>query len=104
MPLTPFNNSHVTFGKKHVIYGYATYIQSMTKISHYTPTELIELYPDAKKVGWTPTKIGIMFRCGLLVGFISGKERTSMILEVSFVELMEFYNSVNQKKDIKFKK
>jgi|TARA_B110001469_G_C9410113_1_gene210006 hypothetical protein len=74
----------------------------MIKISHYTPTELIELYPNATKAGWTPTKIGIMFRCGLLIGFISGKENASMILEDSFVYLMKFYNEVNHRKDIKF--
>lgn len=69
------------------------------KIEHYTPSELLELYPAAKKIGWTPTKIGIMFRCGLLVGFISGKEGTAMILEDSFKDLLRYINQVNRSRD-----
>lgn len=72
----------------------------MKNITHYTPTELLELYPDARKIGWTPTKIGIMFRCGLMVGFYSGKERTAMILEASFVKLIKYTNDVNRNRDI----
>jgi hypothetical protein len=69
-------------------------------ITHYTPTELLELYPDAKKIGWTPTKVGMMFRSGLLVGFISGKHNSAMILEESFIELMKYTNRVNRSRDI----
>lgn len=69
------------------------------KIEHYTPKELLELYPEAKKLGWTPVKIGIMFRCGLLVGFISGKESSAMILEESFKDLLRYINRVNRSRD-----
>lgn len=78
----------------------SAYPKIMKRVTHYTPTELLELYPDAKKIGWTPTKVGIMFRCGLLVGFISGKERTSMILKDSFINLMKYTNDVNRNRDI----
>lgn len=70
------------------------------QITHYTPSELVEIYPDVLKIGWTPTKIGIMFRCGLLVGFISGKQKSSMILEESFLELMRYTNEVNKSRDL----
>lgn len=66
-----------------------------TTINHYSPAELIELYPNVRKLGWTPTKIGIFFRAGLLVGFASGKENKAMILEESFVKLIKFIGSVN---------
>lgn len=72
----------------------------MPTINLYSPTELLELYPDALKLGWTATKIGIFFRSGLLVGFISGKENKAMITEESFVKLMKFVNQVNLDRNI----
>ncbi len=72
----------------------------MTPIRHYSPAELLEIYPKAKKIGWTATKIGIFFRSGLLVGFISGKENKAMILEESFVKLIKYTNQVNRDRDI----
>jgi len=60
----------------------------------------LEIYPKAKKIGWTATKIGIFFRAGLLVGFISGKENKAMILEESFLKLIKYVNEVNRDRDI----
>ena len=62
---------------------------------HYSPQELIELYPQVQKIGWTAQKIGTLFRCGLFVGFFSGKERKAMILESSFIKALKFINEVN---------
>lgn len=73
---------------------------SMKRDKHYTPTELCELYPQVQKIGWTPTKIGVFFRSGLLVGFVSGKSNTSLILESSFIELMRYTNQVNRNRDL----
>ena len=65
------------------------------KMLHYSPKELIEMYPQVEKIGWTPQKIGTMFRCGLFVGFFSGKERKAMILESSFIKTLKYVNEVN---------
>jgi hypothetical protein len=72
----------------------------MGSFSHYSPSELLELYPKAKILGWTPTKIGIFFRSGLLVGFVSGKENKALILEESFIKLMKYVSEVNRDRDI----
>lgn len=71
----------------------------MSKILHYSPAELVELYPQVSKIGWTPVKIGMMFRCGLFVGYTSGKEKKAMILEESFVDLMKYITYVNKKRN-----
>lgn len=67
---------------------------------HYSPAELIELYPQVAKIGWTAVKIGMMFRCGLFVGYMSGKENKAMILEDSFVDLLKYFSTVNMKRNI----
>ena len=71
----------------------------MSKILHYSPSELIELYPQVKKIGWSAMKIGTMFRCGLFVGYTSGKENKAMILEESFIKTLKFVNDVNSDRD-----
>ena len=72
----------------------------MCPIRLYSPTELLELYPEAAKLGWTATKVGIFFRSGLLVGFVSGKENKAMITEASFVKLLKFVTEVNLDRNI----
>ncbi len=64
----------------------------------FSPSELVELYPKVKSYGWTPTKIGIFFRAGLLNGFISGKENKALILEESFIDLMNYFNITSEKR------
>ncbi len=72
----------------------------MSNILHYSPSELIELYPQVKKIGWTAMKIGTMFRCGMFVGYLSGKENKAMILEESFIKTMRFVSEVNKDRNI----
>tara|TARA_R110002072_G_C7875534_1_gene527565 strand:+ start:60 stop:305 length:246 start_codon:yes stop_codon:yes gene_type:complete len=72
----------------------------MSEMLHYSPAELIELYPQVAKIGWTAVKIGMMFRCGLFVGYMSGKENKAMILEDSFVDLLKYFSTVNMKRNI----
>jgi hypothetical protein len=69
-------------------------------IDFYTPEELIQKYPQVKMVGWTSTKIGIFFHSGLLIGYHSGKERKALILEDSFIELVDYMNHVAFKKQV----
>ena len=66
---------------------------------HYSPSELVDLYPQVSKIGWSAVKIGMMFRCGLFVGYSSGKEKKAMILEESFVDLMKYITYVNKKRN-----
>jgi hypothetical protein len=66
----------------------------------YTPEELINLYPQVKMIGWTSSKIGIFFSSGLLVGYTCKKEKKALILEASFIELIDFYNAVILKKQL----
>jgi hypothetical protein len=66
----------------------------------YTPEELIQRYPQVKMIGWTDTKIGIFFHAGLLIGFQCRKERKALILESSFVELVEYLNHVTLKRQV----
>ena len=75
-------------------------LEIMGAINHYSPSELLELYPKASKLGWSAAKIGMMFRAGLLVGYISGKENKSMILEESFIKLMRYVNEVNNDRNL----
>ena len=70
------------------------------KMLHYSPQELIDLYPQVKKIGWTAQKIGTLFRCGFFVGYFSGKERKAMILESSFIKTLKFVNGVNSDRNI----
>ena len=72
----------------------------MSNILHYSPAELVEIYPQVAKLGWTSVKIGMMFRCGLFVGYISGKENKAMIMEASFVELMRHVSKVNKMRNL----
>jgi hypothetical protein len=72
----------------------------MSTIHHYSPSELLEIYPQATKLGWTPAKLGSYFRGGLLVGFISGKENKAFITEKSFIKLMHFVSEVNRDRDL----
>ena len=71
----------------------------MSEILHYSPSELIELYPQVRKIGWSAMKIGTMFRCGIFVGYTSGKENKAMILEESFKKALKFVNDVNRDRD-----
>ena len=84
--------------KFHVIL-ISNYLNPMANPVHYSPSELVELYPQVSKIGWSAVKIGMMYRCGLFVGYSSGKEKKSMILEESFVDLMKYTAYVNKKRN-----
>jgi len=70
--------------------------------NYLSPEELMQQYPQVQSLGWCASKIGIFFSSGLLVGYRSGKEYKALILESSFVDLVEFANGVTLKKQIKF--
>lgn len=71
----------------------------MKAVTHYTPKELFELHPEVQLMGWTPTKIGVMYSVGLLIGFRNGKSNQALITEESFIELMKFYNNTNSRRN-----
>lgn len=70
--------------------------------NYLTPLELMKTYPQVRKLGWSAIKIGIFFSSGMLEGYCCVRERRSMILESSFLLLIEYVNSVNLRKVIKF--
>jgi len=72
----------------------------MSEILHFSPSELIEVYPQVKKIGWSAMKIGTMYRCGRFVGYTSGKENKAMILEESFIKALRYVSEVNKDRNI----
>lgn len=68
--------------------------------NYLTPDELIQKYPQVKDISWTSSKIGVFFSAGLLLGKICKKEKKALILESSFIELIEYYNHVVLKKQL----
>ncbi|MBI1836451.1 MAG: hypothetical protein HYR91_04210 [Flavobacteriia bacterium] len=74
----------------------------MPSSNYLTPEELMNLYPQVKLLGWSSSKIGTFFSSGLLLGYRCGKEYKALILESSFIELMEYTNLVNDKRRLKF--
>lgn len=67
-----------------------------------TPEELMQRYPQVITLGWCSSKIGMFYNSGLLIGHRSGRESKALILESSFIELMEYVNQVTEKKHLKF--
>lgn len=67
---------------------------------YHTPDELMQRFPQVRMLGWNSSKIGIFFSSGLLIGYHCGKEKKAMILESSFIELIEFTNTISVKKQV----
>lgn len=67
---------------------------------YHTPDELMQRFPQVRTLGWNSSKIGVFFSSGLLIGYHCGKEKKAMILESSFIELIEFTNTVVLKKQV----
>lgn len=65
----------------------------MEDVNLYTPQELIEKFPHLADLGWTSTKLGILFRMGILKGRRVNKK--ALITLKSFLNFVEYYNSVN---------
>ncbi|MBD3638146.1 MAG: hypothetical protein HUJ25_12410 [Crocinitomicaceae bacterium] len=62
----------------------------MRTSERHTPTDLIEMYyPRIQALCWTPTKVGVFFRCGLLNGYKEASGRSAMITPESFVRLID---------------
>jgi hypothetical protein len=73
----------------------------MTRDNFLTPQELMHSYPQVKRLGWNSAKIGVFFSSGMLQGYCCVKERRSMILESSFLELMDYVDTVTAKKRLR---
>lgn len=66
-----------------------------------TPMELFLKYPFVEKYGWSATKIGIFFHAELLVGYLCHTDgKKAMILEASFIELLNRCDVVREEKKI----
>lgn len=68
--------------------------------NYLSPEELMHRFPQVESLGWCSSKIGIFFSSGLLIGYRSGKEYKALILESSFIELVEYANGITLKKRI----
>lgn len=66
----------------------------MRKI-YLTPKEIFAKYPDLKsKFNWTQSDIGLFMRNKLLSGYYSRNKRTSMIEEISLLNLIKYVNGL----------
>jgi hypothetical protein len=67
-----------------------------------TPEELMEKYEQVLSWGWSASKIGTFFSSGLLLGHRNGKEYKALIIETSFLDLMDYVNIVAIKRQLKY--
>lgn len=67
---------------------------------YLTPEELLNRYPQIKALEWGVVKIGKFYTAGLLQGYRCNKENKSLILESSFINLIQFANNVTKEKEL----
>lgn len=60
----------------------------------YSYEEIMELFPQAAKYRWTPTKIGQMRSAKLLMGLKSSKENRYLIARSSADQLIRYTNQI----------
>jgi len=59
--------------------------------TYVSTTELLKKYPEVLlRFNWTKKKLGFFMRNKILTGYYIRNKRTTMILESSLFELMEF--------------
>lgn len=58
--------------------------------NYLTCRELIQKYPSVQLWGWNAVKIGVFYNCLLLDGRKFGKNSQTIIIEASFLKLIEF--------------
>lgn len=59
--------------------------------NYLSANELIKKYPQLlKRFNWTAKNLGFFMRNKILTGYYIRNRRTTMILESSLIELMEF--------------
>ncbi len=85
---------------KHRVSSYPLDSETDDSNSYTSIEELLSLYPQVEYLTWTAPKIGIFFSSGLLIGYHCGKEKKAMILESSFIGLIEFTNTVMLKRQV----
>jgi len=69
-----------------------------TRRDHLTPEELIHKYPQVvDELDWNASKVGIFFSSGLLLGYRNGRESKALIVEASFLELVDYATVISLK-------
>jgi hypothetical protein len=66
----------------------------------YTPDELIKDFPAVGLFGWNANKLGVYFSGRLMTGLYSGAEKRALIWFKSFERLVEFANTVEDKRKV----
>lgn len=66
----------------------------MDEFDLYTPQELIDKFPHLLDMGWSATKLGILFTMGILKGRRVNKQ--ALITLRSFSKFVDYYNKLNQ--------
>jgi len=61
----------------------------------YTPQELIDDFPQLKKMGWSASKIGVLYSAKFLTGYYNGKEKKVNISIDSVKRAIDFINKSN---------
>ncbi len=69
--------------------------------NYLTPQELSEAYPQIFQLKWSAITIGIFFNSGLLLGHRNGKVYKAMIVESSFIDLMNYVKSIDLKYQVR---
>ena len=69
--------------------------------NYLTPQELVEFYPQIIQLKWGSIVIGMFFNSGLLLGHRNGKDHKALIVESSFIDLVNYVNYIELKYQIK---
>lgn len=77
------------------------YVKELNKTAYkncagelFTPTELYELNPYVWKLEWNPAKIGMFFKCHLLIGVNRGIGKSVLITRNSYELLIDYANEI----------
>jgi hypothetical protein len=69
-----------------------------TRCDHLTPDELVHKYPQViNELDWNASKVGIFYSAGLLLGYRNGRECKALIVEASFMELIDYASVISLK-------
>lgn len=71
------------------------------RYNYLTPQELTEAYPQIIQLKWSAITIGIFFNSGLLLGHRNGKDHKALIIESSFIDLVNYVNYIDLKYQVR---
>ena len=75
-----------------------------SKYNLMTPVDLFEAYPSVELNSWTASEIGMFANCSLLISNKKNVGRSCLIVEQSFINLIDYSNGVLEWKKVYVKK